>query len=110
MVVNEWWIEDAFSVTACDGDIGDLHHECVVLIRACSELVDTIHDLTDWTIKNDYDGDYQWLKEDILNASECDDPEEFLVAKGMDAKVWDRAMNDQQTIVSLECVTTDGQP
>ena len=99
MITREWWIEDAFTVTECDGDIGDLHHECVVLIRACSELVDEIRERTEWDIGEDYDGDFHWLYSDILDSSDAagvDDPEEFLASKGMDRKVWSRALDSKQ--------------
>lgn len=96
MKIGEWWIEDRWTVTPCDGDIGDLHHECVVLVRAISELVDDINfNVPSLELKDDYDGDYHMLVEDLNNAG-VDDYFEFLMEKGVDRKLYDRALNMNQ--------------
>tara|TARA_R110002096_G_scaffold66682_3_gene162234 strand:- start:3562 stop:4116 length:555 start_codon:yes stop_codon:yes gene_type:complete len=96
MKLGEWWIQDQWSVVQCDGDIGDLHHECVVLERAISELVDEINLwVPSWELRDDYEGDYHALREDLCNQN-CDDYEDFLIEKGVDRKTFDRALNMNQ--------------
>jgi len=103
MKIGEWWIEDRWTVTPCDGDIGDMHHECVVLVRAISELVDDINfNIPSLELKDDYDGDYHMLVED-LNNIEVDDWFEYLMEKGVERNLYDRAldMNQDHRIVGM---------
>jgi hypothetical protein len=96
MKIGEWWINDRWTVTPCDGDIGDLHHECVVLIRAISDLVEDISCcIPSLELKDDYDGDYHMLVED-LNNIEVDDYFEYLMEKGVNRKLYNRALNMNQ--------------
>jgi hypothetical protein len=96
MNIGEWWIEDRWTVTHADGEYGENHHECVVLARAISELVDEINKrCPEIEIQDDYDGDHHWLREDLANF-ETDDYEDYMRSHGIDHFIIDRALNMNQ--------------
>jgi len=103
MSIGEWWIEDRWTVTHADGEIGQNHHECVVLIRAINELVNEIRDkIPSWELKDDYDGDYHWLVED-LNNTESEDYWNDMIKAGIEYRIISRAldMNHDHRLVGM---------
>jgi len=96
MSLGEWWIEDRWTTTHADGEIGEMRHECVVLERAICELCNEIREkLPSWELAENYEGDYHWFVED-LNNTESEDYWQSMLDAGIEYKTIDRALNMNQ--------------